>query len=1144
MRIYLKLLSAVALLLLLATSSFAQTTYDWVGTTTAWNTASNWKIGTTTATSAPSAATDIIRIGTNQTFTNSPVISAASVTCASITFGPLSSSVTVNSGLTLTVNNDVSAKHGNTNTTDGVIYTTTIKGAGTMLIKGNLLVGDNTTPSNSLVGITKVLIDCQISLLTINGNLSFTSVSNFKAGVNGGNGLNDTQFDLNSALTLNGQFKYQDIGTTITGFTTNRNLFNASAGTANTTLTLTNAAPIGSFTTSSQYQYIDFYNPNATGRATVIYAATSGSQTVYTGADGTTIGNAPQNYDNLVLSGASTKVADGASFTIGSTLNTSGGAFDISTNNPNITIGTSGTATASWTNSTTATQGSGTIDLNGSLINSGTLTLGSGATTISGNFTNSANFTQGTGSLTFDGASAQSFTDSGFGTTFGNVTFTGGGTKTFTAGNFSIQNTGVVTIAGSSQVNGGGNLTLISDATSSASIGPIPSGSSLAGNFKIQRFFKGSSTSLAKRGYRLISSAVYTGTVSGLKVADFTYLLNDAFVTGAPGGGFSTPPNNPNNPSLYLYREDIKPSNTLFTSGPYKGINKINNTPLYNIGTQSRNNFQNVSDTTVTIPAGNGLLFFFRGNKSDNSTQTGTKTSAPFDYPEDVTFTQLGVPNYGTVNVALWYKGGSTALAYTSTSLANAGIRGYCLVGNPYPSTINWEKFNRNLVTSSSSIYGANFPAAGITQSTIWVFNPSTKQYDTYKQKSGLVSTTDTTTTVNPTNSTATGAGSNMIASGQGFFIRATTTGQGLSFREAAKTPSQPTSSNLIQLMSTRSFAQQAEEQPNPLLRLKLSLDSINHDEVVMTFADTAHMAYNVYEDAEDLGGNGALESLSLISSDSVKLAINHLPFPKIKEEIVPVYATATNSGAYRFDMTEVRSIPDLYDVWLKDSLSGDSVNIKNNRSYTFNIDKNTPATFGDARFKLILRQNPAMMVKLLAFDANKTVEGAKVTWQVRNEADYTIYTVERSINNSEVFDPIGTIYSNNSKNYSLVDKTPVTGLNEYRLKQVDLNGTITYSAIVPLMFTAKPQHEISNINLYPNPAVDVIHAQIDAGSQTNVNYKINITNSEGKVLSTSTSSSSYWQNNVGGLVPGTYIMQIMSSKDNTVIGVKKFIKK
>jgi len=46
--------------------------------------------------------------------------------------------------------------------------------------------------------------------------------------------------------------------------------------------------------------------------------------------------------------------------------------------------------------------------------------------------------------------------------------------------------------------------------------------------------------------------------------------------------------------------------------------------------------------------------------------------------------------NTGTVNVNLWYKQNSN-LGYTNTpGLANASVRGFCLVGNPYASTINW----------------------------------------------------------------------------------------------------------------------------------------------------------------------------------------------------------------------------------------------------------------------------------------------------------------------------------------------------------------------------------------------------------------------------------------------------------------------
>lgn len=1142
MRALTKTLGTTFLLLLLKTATLAQITYDWVGTTsTSWSVAANWKTGNTTASTAPSAQTDIIRIGTNQSFSNSPLINT-NVTCASIIFGAVNSSLTINSGYTLTVNGDVTAKHGQSNI-DGTAFITTLNGAGKMLVKGNFNVGDNTMPPNgtitgvsALSGAAKVIIDCQVSLLTVQGNLAFTSVSNYTAATNNGTGLNDTEFDLNSALTLNGQFKLQDIGATVSTLTPNRNLFYAAAGDSSTVLTLTNTAPIGSFT--KDYQYIDFYNANATGHATVIYAAPSGLQTIYTHADGATIGNAPYNYDVLVFDGGSTKVVNGSTLTIGRSFTTRGGTVDLTTNNPAIIIDTAGANTGNWTNSTTVTQGSGIINLNGSLNNSGKLTLGSVATTIAGNFTNSGNFTSGTGSLTFNCSWPQVFTDNGSGTTFDKVFFTGGGAKTITSGNFYIKSTGLIIMASNTELNGNGNLTLMADALSSASIAPVPSGSILTGEFKIQHFVKGSNTNLNKRGYRLITSSVYTEYESGLRVFDLGYLLNDAYVTGAPGGGFNTPSDNASNPSLYLFREDIKPGDVLLSSGPYKSINKIDNNPVYKIGTQSRNNFRNVSDTTVTIPSGNGVLFFFRGNKSDNITQTGTKTTPPYDFPEDVTFTQTGTPNTGTVDVALWYKAGSTMLGYTTSSLNNSLIRGYCLVGNPYASTINWEKFNR--AGNNSSIYGANFPAAGDIQSAIWIFNPDNKQYEVYKQKAGPISTADTTTVINPANSIYTGTASNMIASGQGFFIRATKSNQSLSFREQAKTTVQPTfSTNPV------STPNKLNATSDPLLRLKLSLDTINNDEVIIAFADTARMTYNENEDVEDLGGNGALESLSLITPDSIKLAINKLPFPKSQAELISISVNAVNSGTYHLAMTEVRNMPPLYEVWLKDGFTKDSVNMKSGKEYTFTIDKGVSESYGDKRFTLVIRQNTTLLTRLVDFKANKTSEGSKITWTVANEASNTTYTVERSTGKSNTFDPIGTVYSSDAKMNSLVDRTPATGLNNYRLKQMDLNGNVSYSSIAPVMYNNNtPEKLITNISVSPNPATDIIRTEVQAPGEANVNYKINIANSLGKVLISSTSSQPYWQNNVSNFLPGTYIMQVINAKDNSLIGIKKFIKK
>ena len=50
------------------------------------------------------------------------------------------------------------------------------------------------------------------------------------------------------------------------------------------------------------------------------------------------------------------------------------------------------------------------------------------------------------------------------------------------------------------------------------------------------------------------------------------------YLTGSAGGGFDKT----GNPTLYLYREDLTPSNVTYTSGNFLGISAINNTPAYN----------------------------------------------------------------------------------------------------------------------------------------------------------------------------------------------------------------------------------------------------------------------------------------------------------------------------------------------------------------------------------------------------------------------------------------------------------------------------------------------------------------------------------------------------------------------------------
>jgi hypothetical protein len=502
-------------------------------------------------------------------------------------------------------------------------------------------------------------------------------------------------------------------------------------------------------------------------------------------------------------------------------------------------------------------------------------------------------------------------------------------------------------------------------------------------------------------------------------------------------------------------------------------------------------------------------------------------------------------------------------------------------VGNPYASTINFEKFNRKgtsglTADAASSIYISGQKAQIYTTTPanvpplafIWVFNPTTKQYETYQQKATAITTADTTTNINPgIQSVAGGAASNMIASGQGFFVRATASGQTMTFRESAKTNMQPNSATLVGVFSlpkdktpiAMAFNAQSKlaatslpespatpyAMPTPLLRLQLIKDSLNFDGIAIVLAKGASAVYNADKDAEDLGGNGAAESLSALSSDSVKITIHRRPTPGKQQETIPLFVDATTSGDYKFRLTDSKDLPDLYQVWIKDNLTKDSVQAKVNIDHSFTIDKTNPASFGMNRFQLIVKQDTSNMAKVLSFNAQKVIDGSKLSWATANEGNYTAYVAERSTDNGKTFLTLDTVYTNGSNSYSLMDTKPLQGLNQYRLTQIDLNGDTTLSKVVPLMYADTKTNVIAEtMNIYPNPATDVIHAQMLLKNDGAVKYKVNITNSEGKVMATATTSQATWQNNVGSFIPGTYIMQVVNSSNNTVIGVKKFIKK
>ncbi len=165
--------------------------------------------------------------------------------------------------------------------------------------------------------------------------------------------------------------------------------------------------------------------------------------------------------------------------------------------------------------------------------------------------------------------------------------------------------------------------------------------------------------------------------------------------------------------------------------------------------------------------------------------------------------------------------------------------------------------------------------------------------------------------------------------------------------------------------------------------------------------------------------------------------------------------------------------------------------------------------------------------VNLISFKAWPKESINVLQWITSNEKDNDHFVIERSNNNLN-FTAIATINPLNNgqgtKVYEFEDETPLEGTNYYRLKQVDKDGSTSYSKVISVL--AK-QSATLDFNILPNPSdgnVSLILAGI-ADIQT---LQIEVTDLQGNIVYQSVKTSegviSLALNN---LAKGIYIVKI-----------------
>ena len=206
-------------------------------------------------------------------------------------------------------------------------------------------------------------------------------------------------------------------------------------------------------------------------------------------------------------------------------------------------------------------------------------------------------------------------------------------------------------------------------------------------------------------------------------------------------------------------------------------------------------------------------------------------------------------------------------------------------------------------------------------------------------------------------------------------------------------------------------------------------------------------------------------------------------------------------------------------------------------------------AMFNPAAFCSQLSQNsiavditgalPAVMSPLKAFRDNHAV---LLKWATTSEQNTSHFDVLRSEDGVHFETLIGrvTAQGNSSSlvNYSITDPTPLSGINYYRLKQVDLDDRSVLSNVAHIDMS----QPFTSAAVYPNPAKTTVTLEYITEKAGNV--QLMILDSKGAVVYRSQFNAQSGRNlrslPVTGLAKGIYALQITDG-DGTEI--KRFIK-
>ncbi len=237
------------------------------------------------------------------------------------------------------------------------------------------------------------------------------------------------------------------------------------------------------------------------------------------------------------------------------------------------------------------------------------------------------------------------------------------------------------------------------------------------------------------------------------------------------------------------------------------------------------------------------------------------------------------------------------------------GIGSFNLLGNPLPAAIDWNS--------------AHISKSGLSN-TIYYWRQSLQGYASYTIGGGFVN-----------------GGSNIIPSGQGFFVEATT-----------PIASASITSESAKVTASGTFLRSGSTLPQFTTKITLgATGSTVTDETIINFMSNATDNFSAAEpDGKKM--MGSVMNLSTVTPAGESMVVNSRSIPTASTSI-PLNVTGRNAGTYTLSFDDLGALPQGMTVYLEDAFTSVTQPIYPSSVYSFSITSNT-ASQGANRFRLV----------------------------------------------------------------------------------------------------------------------------------------------------------------------------------------------